>query len=561
MRGARRIAAPLVVLLTVGLAACAPALPQTVVAGTAVTVGWTGKLTSLNAAASPTPGNIDIAEAVRGGFGDVVDGEFVPDEGFGKVGIVADDPFTVRYDLAEPKWSDGIPLDAADLLLGWAGASGLLDEEGGSAETDVETEVPVLDEFARAIEVTYAQPDIGWQQAVAAPVPAHVVGGRALGVDDPMEAKQAVIRAIRDGDQKALEKVAGVWRDAFEIPESGKLPADLLLSSGPFVVDEIDADEDGQSVTLVPNAAYAGLVTPKVARIDLVPPGGDPVAAVGDLLDVAQVVPSTLNWDRIHELERKDLLVETKDDGTLWALLLRPYGVFTQPQARVAFIHATPPSTLAERGGGVWASAYAGTTSMLSAPGTRAYDIVNEDSGFDDALGSTDDEPALEREAAGVAAGAPVCVLYDRTREFASGAFAAMREAAAEAGWSVTDCGSDDFDAAFGQGGWDAVIARVPIPQTPEQIAERWGSAGAASWHGDPDRDALIDQLAQTTDVYEAREVLAAIEASIVRAAVAMPIAVNPRVTIVDRDVTGVASRSGAVAPLTYSLEQWAAVP
>lgn len=570
MRGVRRLAAPIAVLLAVGLAACTPALPETVVPGTEITVGWTGAFTSANAAASPTPGNIDIAETVRGDFGDLIDGEFMPDEGFGAVAIVSDDPFTVRYDLAEPVWSDSIPLDAADLLLGWAGAAGFFDDaedadavDGDGEDADAATPVPVLDEFARAIDVTYPQPIIGWQQAVTAPVPAHVVGQRAFGTDDPMEAKQAVIRAIQDGDDAALEKIAAVWNEDFELGKDGELAADLLLSSGPFRIDSVDDGGDGQSVALVPNPSYRGVVTPKVARIELLPAGDLPEAEVGERLDVAQVAPITANREQIRQLERKDFTVDTRHDGTLWALMLDPTGIFTAPQARAAFLRAIPATALTERGSGVWATAYTGTTSMVSAPGSRAYDIVNEDSGFTAALGTPGDDAALERESAGVAAGSSVCVLYDRGSEFAAGAFVALRQAAAEAGWSAVDCGSSDFETSLAEGRWDAVIARVPVPQTPAQILDQWGSQGAASVTGsaDPERDALIAQLAQTTDVYEARDLLAQIEATIVRAAVALPIAMNPRVTIIDRSVTGIAPRTGAAAPLTYGVSQWEAVP
>ncbi|WP_435749086.1 ABC transporter substrate-binding protein [Microbacterium sp. PMB16] len=561
MRGERRVAAGVVVLLAACLTACAPALPETVVPDTRITAGWTGEFTSANAAASPTPGNIDIAETIRGDFGDLVDGEFVADEGFGAVTIVSDDPFTVRYDLAEPSWSDSIPLDAADLLLGWAGASGYFDdgEDGSAEEAAAEPAIPTLDEFARAIEVTYPQPDIGWQRAVTVPVPAHVVGRRAFGIDDPMEAKQAVIRAIQDSDDKALDEIAAVWNEDFEIGKEGKLAAELLLSSGPFRIDEVSRDGDGQSVTLVPNTAYRGLVTPKVARIDLVPRGDQPESEVGDRLDVVQVAPVTANREQIRQLERKDLTVDTRHDGTLWALMLDPTRIFTQPQARAAFLRAIPATALTERGSGVWATAYTGTTSMLTAPGSRAYDIVNEDSGFTGALGTPGEDAALERESAGVRAGSSVCVLYDKGSEFATGAFVALREAAAEAGWSAVDCGSADFDAALAAGAWNAVIARVPVPQTPAQMLDQWGSQGAASVTGnsDPDRDALIAQLAQTTDVYEARDLLAQIEATIVRAAVALPIAMNPRVTIIDRAATGITPRTGATAPLTYGVTQW----
>ncbi len=555
-RTVRRRAAALVVAVAVALLTrCGPALPSTVVPGTAITVAWNGEFTSVNAAAAPTPGNIEVARAIRAGFGDIVDGEFVPDESFGTVAIVDEDPFTVRYDLAEPGWSDGIPLDAADLLLGWAASTGYFAPEAddaGDAEPEAAPTVPTVDEFARSIDVTFAHPTNTWQSAVTVPVAAHIVGKRAFGLDDAMEAKQAVIRAIQDADASALAAIADVWTNDFTIPEGGATIApDLLVSSGPFRLDDIGVADEGQTVTLVPNPSYRGAVTPQVAQIDLVPAGADPVAAIGGL-DVVQVGPTASNAAPIKELERRDHAVQTTHDGTVWTVLLEPTGVLADTAARAAFLRLVPASDLVDRGAGAWSSAYTATTSLLSAPSSRAYEVVSEDSGFAAALGEADD-PALEREAAGVAAGSTVCVLYERSSEFAAGAFAALRDAAGAAGWSVTDCGSDDIGLALDGGGWNAAIVRVPIPQTPADVATQWGS--------DPERDALIAQLAQTVDVYEAREVLAQIEATLVRAAVARPFAANPRVTILDRDVTGVTARNGAHASLTHSVAQWAVVP
>ncbi|WP_404437425.1 hypothetical protein LG322_02145 [Microbacterium aerolatum] len=572
MRAGHRRAAPLAALAALMLAGCTPALPESVVPGTEITVGWNGELTSTNAAATPTPGNIDVAEAIRGDFGDVIEGEFVPDEGFGTVMIVSDDPFTVRYDLAEPVWSDGIPLDAADLLLGWADTVGLLPAEAGEdgAADDAVAEdaadppaPPKIDEFARTIDATWPTPRMDWQTAVKASVPAHVVGARAFGIDDAMEAKQAVIDAIQDEDAAALAEIAEVWNAGFELEDGAQAPAELLLSSGPFQIDDITTDEDGQGVTLVPNTSYRGLVTAKVARIDLVPGGDDPLADIGDRLDVVQLRPTAANREPVRELERVDFTVNTSHDGTVWSVQLNPAGVFGGAPARAAFLRALPASALVERGGGEWASAYTASTSMVSAPGSRAYDIVAEDSGFTAALGTPADDAAVDRESAGVAAGSRVCVLYDRSSEFAVGAFAALRDAAAEAGWGVTDCGSDDYQAALEQRSWNAVIARVPIPQSAAQIADQWGTEGTASLtrNADADRDALIAQLSQTTDVYEAREVRAQIEATIVRAAVALPIAANQQLTVIDRGVTGVSTRNGADASLTSGMTQWEVVP
>jgi len=586
MRPTRRIAATAVALaLTASaLTACAPALPPSVVAGSEAVVAWSGELTSFNPAAAPTAGNLDIAAATRGRFGDVVDGEFVADESFGTVSIISDDPFTVRYDLAEPAWSDGIPLDAADLLLGWAAESGLLGgvsadaasgddtdaaphaeaAEGAAADAGVnEATPPALDEFGRAIEVAFAAPTISWQTAVAASVPAHVVGERAFSLDDPMEAKQAVVRAILDGDEAALGEIAQVWGTAFEIGDGADTPDDVLLSSGPYRVDTVERAASGQRVRLVPNAAYRGAAAAQIAQVDLVPPGDDPIGQVGGDLDIAQVAPSPANHAAVHDLEREDFPVVTTHDGDVWSVRATAAGVFTDPAARAAFLRALPADAMVTTGGGEWAQAYTKTTSVLAAPESPAYEIVVEDSGFTATLGTPADEPALDREAAGVAAGTSVCVLYDRGSAFASDAFAAMQGAMAEDGWAITDCGSDDIAASVDQTGWDAVIDRVALPQVPAQLAAQWGSAGSASaWTlPSPERDALIAQYAQTVDVYDARELLAQIEASIVQAAVVRPLSVDPVVTIVDRDVTGVTVRNGPVAPLLSGVAVWAPVP
>lgn len=558
MRHPRRGIAAGLLVGALALSACAPAAPPTVVEGSSAVVGWSAQLTSFNAAAQPTAGNIDIAAATRGSFGALVDGEFVADPSFGTIEIVSDDPFTARYDLAEPSWSDGIPVDAADLALGWAASAGLLREE---PPAEVASAIEV-DEFARAIDITFPAPTSGWQRFVAASVPAHVVGADAFGLDDPMEAKQAVLEALGTADAAAIADIATAWRDGFAVAEDGSYPVEAAVSSGPYLVSGVEVAEGGQRVSLRPNPSYTGAAMPQLAAVDLAPPGDDPVASLGETLDIATLPASASLREPVQELERRDFVLQSSHDGTVWALLLRPSGVFADRDARAAFLRAVPADDMVARGAGPWAESYAKTTSMVTVPGSRAFDIATEDSGFAEEIGTPADDAAVDRAQAGVPNRARVCVLYDSRNPFAAGAFVALREGIAEAGWSVADCGTDDPQTARGQTGWQAVLERVRVPETPGAIAAQWGtdSAGSLVGQADPARDELIQTLARTVDVYESRELLADIEATIVDAAVARPLAAAPRITVSAPTVTGVTVRGGNAAPLLSGITQWTPV-
>src|SRR5699024_2267688 len=238
--------------LALTLAACATPLPNSVVAGSSTTIGWTHRLTSTNAASTDgaTAGNLGVAALTRGQFAVAVEGAAVIDESFGTATITNPETFTVRYDLAEPAWSDGIPVDAADLMLAWAAGSNALttpeeavqDADGKGDDPGADDEpaddepaddgptvqfdsVPTgltaseqitdYDQFGRWIEVRFAHPVIDWQTALDVAVPAHVAGELAFGIEDPMEVKQAVIDAITDADVEDLAALAEAWNSGF----------------------------------------------------------------------------------------------------------------------------------------------------------------------------------------------------------------------------------------------------------------------------------------------------------------------------------------------------------
>lgn len=550
------------------LSACSgPGLPASVAKDTKVTVAWSGPLTSTNTASllGQSPDNLDVASMTRSRFGAVVNGRFAPDTSFGAVKIVDQKPFSVRYDLAEPDWSDGVPLDAADLLLAWiAGSdrrSGFQPLPTGLAQSESLVEV---DEFGRAITVSFAQPVRDWNSALEPTVPAHVVGRLAFGVEDPMEAKQRVIEVVRDRDSQALIEVAKAWNEAFSL-EPGKAPArELLLSSGPYVVDEVDTGKDGgQVVSLRANPAYVGAHAPKVARIDLVQtPDGRKLEALGTTADVIELPPDQKNWEAIHELERRDYTSTSTNDGSLWMLALRTdSGVFKRHPARAAFLRSVPREQLVKAGAGPWGGAFESSDMLLSAPGGDAAEVIREDAKFKEKLGPAED-PAVELASAGLSRGTPVCVGYDTRDAFAQAAFRALGPGMAEAGWAIRDCGRSGFSPTA-KGAWQAMLVRAQVPSTTLELSLLWGGSPALNLTGlaSPGREGMIARLDRTTDIYAVRELLAKIERSIFEDAIAVPLAMNPVVVVSAPHVTGVAAQPGPAAVLTSSAAEWSVVP
>ena len=210
----------------------------------------------------------------------------VQDTSFGSYEKLSDDPLTVEYTINDDqKWSDGTPVTAADLLLTWGAVSGNfntqeyetdaegtpIDDDGDPIPEDelgnnvffngtVDTvalieEMPEISEDGQTITFTYTEPFADWEVNLDIGVPAHVVAMHALGIEDPTEAKQALIDAFANNDAEALAPISEFWNTGFQFGDT--LPDDesLYLSSGAYLLDDFVRD---QYVTLKANPEYAG---------------------------------------------------------------------------------------------------------------------------------------------------------------------------------------------------------------------------------------------------------------------------------------------------------------
>lgn len=268
-----------------------------IVENTSITVAWNQPLYSFNE--STSSGNA-TANAVVKYFTNQsfnyynADQELIANESFGTMELVSEEPQTVLYSIADGvTWSDGVEFDAVDLLLNWAALSAYYNEVGYSdVDFDEETgavtpqegviyfdsvvagtaisntEVPEINEDMNEFSLTYTEPSIDWQlNMTGATVPAHVVGKRALGVDDPAEAKQAVYDAIMNEDKDALIAIANVWNLDFDIVE---MPAEedleLLVGTGAYTVTDFVQDE---YITLTAREEYSAGPAPSVETVTI----------------------------------------------------------------------------------------------------------------------------------------------------------------------------------------------------------------------------------------------------------------------------------------------------
>ena len=187
------------------------------------------------------------------------DGKIYQNEDIGSYEKVSDDPLTIKYKIADnATWSDGTPITVADSVLAW-GIQNLNLNNGSkekplfnSVSTDLGDTVPKGPEGAadgKEFTVTFKDPDPDWQLQSWLLQPAHIVAKKGgLSTEE-------LVKAIRDGDSKKLEKAAKFWNEGW-MTKPGTLPdeADMPVS-GPYKLESWKA---GESLTLTANDKYYG---------------------------------------------------------------------------------------------------------------------------------------------------------------------------------------------------------------------------------------------------------------------------------------------------------------
>ncbi|MCY7412106.1 MAG: ABC transporter substrate-binding protein, partial [Salinibacterium sp.] len=390
-------AASLALTATLLLSGCIGPGPS-IVTGSEVNIGSNVPFTSMNpqSHSGDTDTNIAVAAATGARFFNFDEtAAVVFDPSFGSVTKLSDDPLVVRYTVADGvRWSDGVAVDGADLLLNWAALSGVLNDPELSrsdvfeTDTDADTEdyradlpddavyfdtgvnperprgiqlaraIPQLSDDRKSITMTYSAPFADWAIAMpSAGSPAHVAAGATLDIEGSNQAKDAVIAAVLDGDVTALGPLSKFWNTGFSVAaldltdNDGSAVDDnlsVLVSNGPYLISDILPE---QFVTLAQNPNYVGAHRPEFETVTF-RYFRDPLASIQGLNNGAvQVATPPLTESVVSALEALRLDSQLGYSARFEHLDLRvsesKSGVFDNPLVREAFVKVVPRQLIA----------------------------------------------------------------------------------------------------------------------------------------------------------------------------------------------------------------------
>lgn len=580
------------------LAGCTP--QNTLVAGSDVVVAVADAFTSANPDTSYGRGsqtNADVALLTSTGFGyPDAHGATVLDSSFGTADLLSRTPLTVRYTVNQGvAWSDGTPIDAADLLLAWAANSGALNTPkfddsvyvdaatgrytgdfpkgvvffDGRAGAGLEkaTSNPVVGADGRSLTVTFSSALPDWSTVLEPGLPAHLLAREALHTKagDAAGGKAAVLDAIQKHDTSQLHALAEAWNSAYNLTAT---PHDtrLLVSSGPYSIAKIS----GSRVSLAANPRYTGSRRPSFETLTLrVSP--DPLETTHLMatgaIDIATPQPSETTAKALTAIP--DVTVTAGTEARYEHLDLQfaqgKHATFTDEKVRRAFLDVVPrqqiltqvASPSAAGGGERGAKLLDSFVLRMGAAGYAAAIAKNGSAAY----ASPDVDAARALLAQAGASSPVVCILYDPSNPRRVTEFQLIQKSAALAGFVVTDCSSPDWEGLLGvDGNYDAALFAwdtTRLGPTAQSAVFRSDAALTNFNHfSDPDSDALIQQLTTTDDAAQQTALLTKLDTRIWSLAYGVPLYGYPTLTAVDARVTGV-TRSTLAGSVFWNAWTW----
>jgi peptide/nickel transport system substrate-binding protein len=583
-------------LSALALSACAPPAPNSTQSGakaTAVSVMWNQPLYSLNG--NTTFGNAtannNIVYLTNDNFMFYDKSlNMVPNTSYGTYEKVSDSPLTIKMTIADTAtWSDGVPVTAADAILGYGAQSGLFNtvkgedvdglynEDGtikkvgagkvyfdsSSAGLALIKDFPTVE--GKTITVKYSKVFADWQQYMTAfggGLPAHIVGKRALGIDDPTKAADAVLKAFQTKDNEALSKIANVWNTDWNFT---KMPADkdLLVGSGAYTISDF---KENSYLTLTKNPNYKGM---HPASIDTMTIrfNEDPMAAVQALQNgEVQVISPQGTADVLKAAQAlSNANVKTGDDATFEHVDLtfnnggpfdpKTYGgdAAKAQKVREAFLLTLPRQTIIDNIIKPINPNAAVRNSLTVVPGAPGYDAITAANQMGTIYANVDVAKAKQLLSEAGATSPKVRILYAKSNVRRQQEFRLIKDSAEQAGFQVIDNGNDSWGSKLGDKSYDASLfgwQSTGTGVTESDANYRTGGLNNFGGYSSAKVDGLLDELQTAIDPAKQTEILGQVEKQLVADAFGVSIFQFPAITATSKSVSGVDANT--IAPTIF---------
>ena len=528
---------------------------------TSVSIADTNEFTSTNSQSAT--GNLDIngivAYLTQSGFSYITDSyEVVPDESFGTMELVSEDPLQVKYTLNEGlEWSDGEPITTDDLVLGWAVTSGIFDDATLDPETGEATagtqyfayagstvglNTSAITEVADdklSLTVEYDTPFVDWNLNELIDQPIHVVADKAgVTVDDLVN---TILTSPR-GDvanpapvNETLKAAADFWNTGFDMTALPDDPS-LYLSSGAFV---IKSWEPTQSMTLVANENYKGDLKPSFNEM-VIRFIGDSQAQVTALQNgEVDIVSPQASGDTLTALEGIDgVTINQGDELSYYHLDLTFSGPLADQTVREAFLKTIPRQQLVDTlikpvnpdaevlNSQLFIPAQAGYADSVANNGSDAYADVD-----------------IEGAKALLAGATPtIRLMYNINNPNRVAAFEAIQASATDAGFIIEDVGREDWGSQLGSDIYDAVVFGWISPGVGNgTIPQIFSTGGGSNFnkYSNTDVDAKGEEIQVTTDADQITKLTQEVDAELFADAYGLPLFQLPGINAHNERVDG----------------------
>ncbi len=498
------------------------------------------------------------------------DAELKPNESFGTMEKTSDDPLTVKYTIKDDvKWSDGTPVDAADMLLVWASQSGNVNTiAADKVKTDDATglpkntkgkvyfdssspglalvkDTPEIGDNGKSLTLTYSKPFADWKlDMLGINVPAHITAEKALGISDPQQAKDDFIKAVQDKDNAKLAKISEFWNTGFDYT-SMPSDKDLALSDGAYLMKDF---KENDYMTLVKNPDYKG---DHKAAIDTLTVrwNEDPMAQVQALQNgEIDMFSPQVTTDVIKAAEKVDNAdIKTGVEGTYehFDLVFNNKGPFDPASyggdknkarlVREAFLHGIPRQEVVDKLIKPINPEAQVRNSFLRTAGAPGYDEIASKNGSSnyDQVDPNKSQQLLKQ--AGVKTPVDVRVMYAQDNVRRENEFQLYKPALKKAGFNLIDKKSAKWGEKLGDGTYDAVFfgwQSTSLGVSSDQAIFVTGGINNLIGYSNPKVDDLFGQLIVTTDEAKQIELQTQIEKILFDDAIGITIFQFPGATI-----------------------------